>query len=139
MIQCARLTFGLSAAFDDGHQIEDLPVTVDMEPMQRQVAPPPSKRAPSPRERQAEAGKEKPEKSEKPQEAHDPRTGELFEVEEYLTDLDTSLATAKNVQEIAAIFSDFDVQTTLHSFPDHFQRAKDLMAWHEKRLKATSD
>ena len=73
MIQCARLTFGLSAAFDDGHQIEDLPVTVDMEPMQRQVAPPPSKRAPSPKERADQKraqedpdlyGKEKPEKSE---------------------------------------------------------------------------
>jgi phage recombination protein Bet len=123
MIQTARLTFGLSAAFDEGHQMEDLPVEVNMEPIRQQVAPP-TKRTPPP----APNGK----KPEKPK--HDSETGEIFDGEAFLTDLDEALASAKDKDEVATIYADFEVQANLHNDLDRLSRARDLLVWHQERI-----
>ena len=123
MIQAARLTFGLSGAFDEGHQLEDLPVEVDMEPLRQQVAPP-TKRTPPPA---PNGKKEEPVK-------HDPETGEIFDGEAFLTDLDGALASAKDKEELATIFADYEVQAQLYDDKARLIRAHDLLAWHDEKI-----
>jgi phage recombination protein Bet len=131
MIQCARLSFGLSAAFDEGHQmLEEAPVDIDMEPIQRQVAPP-KRTPPSPAK--------KPEMKPIVEDKIDPETGEIFDPEMFLTDLDAALVTAKNEQELYTVWADHDVSTVLYDAKDHFDRATSLLDWHKQRLaKAAS-
>jgi phage recombination protein Bet len=156
MIQAARLTFGLSGAFDEGHQLDDAPVEVNMEPIRKQVAPPAPKKAPP----AAPNGKKevKPEKkvmapvvddeaehAATPEElataerivmeTFHPETGELFDPEEFLSELDTSFFAAKTSNDLKTIWTDYDVQTTLVNHPLHYERAVDLGRYHRERIE----
>jgi phage recombination protein Bet len=167
MIQAARLTFGLSGAFDEGHQLDDAPVEVNMEPIRRQVAPPAPKKAPpaAPNgkkevkpdwvhqgikaEEKAPAVKEEEERiagtnaskkeaivpaMDEP-ESHHPETGELFDAEEFLSELDTSFFAARTSNDLKTIWTDYDVQTTLVNHPLHYERAVDLGRYHRERIE----
>jgi phage recombination protein Bet len=128
MIQCARYAFGLSGAFDEGHQLEvevnGETVPVNLERIHQQVAPPSPKTPPSPRKK-AQV---------KEEERHDPETGEVFDPEVFLGELDARLNEAGNREEIVTIWDDFDPRGNLKGFPDHMTRAQDTMAFHQNRI-----
>ena len=149
MIQCARYTFGLSGAFDEGHHMEievnGDSVPVDMEPLQRQVAPP-AKRTPPPApsgskpmgtvevKKDATVPMTKASETKIEDVSYDPETGEIFDPEQFLTDLDNNLETAKTHEELGTIWKDHEVNVRLSANPEYKSRAADLLKWHQDRL-----
>lgn len=139
-IQAARLTFGISGALDDDTAQPVIDIT-PVQPVEQPPAPKAPRTPPSPNGQPKAEAKPGPYKenvqddgSTDDAEVIDPETGEVFEPEAFLTELDTNLASAKDSDELDRIWADHDVQTTLVSDKERYQRAIDLLKWHQARL-----
>jgi hypothetical protein len=139
-IQAARLCFGISAALDEDAVMPTVDVTPHYdtapEPQPAPKAPRTPRKPPSPKQEDAPKQEEQTRQAE---EVVNRQTGEVFDPEEFLTDLDTQMATGINNADLNAIWSDYDVDASLTAFPDHLQRARDLKDWHEGRIKRPSN
>ena len=137
-VQAARLTFGISAALDEGTATDYTGPTIDVTEPERAPAPPapkPRRTPPSPGKR--EEPQQEPESTAGPKSAsnEDSTTDASFDVDGCLD----ALKAARSMDELKQIYNDFEVDDHLQDQPEQLELVQDTFVRMTKRLEREAE
>jgi len=137
-VQAARLTFGISAALDEGSDVGGPAVDLSppSEPAARAEAPRPRRQPPSPSRAAFPqgSGKEQPASETKVEDVSDTNIEGLMEDTFDINGLIDAMESAKTVEELKTVYNDYEVDDNLQGKPELLDRAQDAFVRISKRL-----
>jgi len=137
-VQAARLTFGISAALDEGSDVGGPAVDLSppSEPAARAEAPRPRRQPPSPSRAAFPqgSGKEEPASETKVEDVSDTNIEGLMEDTFDINGLIDAMESAKTVEELKTVYNDYEVDDNLQGKPELLDRAQDAFVRISKRL-----